>query len=326
MKKKVDINARDQRMLELLAEGASSKLMAKKMGYREGTMRVYLHDLYRKIGVPNKTNAVIWYFDRNKAKESVAAVAARSASMPSADQSFGDFALRENLHAALGAMNMFLGPYGRLWDVSRRLKGSDAPDAELDGRRRQSRALWEALLRADFAYAKGLHDQGTIEAICADSPTDAVLAVVLLLIGGYTRAAEKVVARLSRRRRIGPSLSESERTLMKSLRDAMDGGSDEALACLHRLAGAKPASSLLPQAAMAAMFHVYSARKDADRARETANALCALAEGTRQHLHAMGERPLYRQAELPRPPATKAKSVAAYRKRIAGARAATVDS
>ena len=308
-------------MLELLAGGASSKVMAKKMGYREGTMRVYLHDLYRKLGVANKTNAVIWYFDRSKAIAAAREPAA--AAGPAPEESFGDFALRENLYAALGAMNMFLGPYGRLWEVARRLKGG-ASDGAVERRRLQSRGLWEALLRGDFAYAKDLHDRGTLEALSAESPSDTVLAVVLLLIGGYSRAAEQVAGNFSRRKRGVLGISESERTLMNALRDAMDGRSDEALVCLYHLATAKSSSSLLPQIAKAAMFHVYRARKDRERARETANALCALAEDTRQQLQAMGERPLYRHAVLPRPPATGARSVAAYLKRIGGVRVAAL--
>ena len=61
------IDTRSRRMLELLAQGAGSKLIAKELGYQEGTMRVYLHNLYRKIGVGNKTEAVIWYLRRTGA-------------------------------------------------------------------------------------------------------------------------------------------------------------------------------------------------------------------------------------------------------------------
>ena len=51
------MDPRSERMLELLAEGASARVIAKKLGYSEGTMRVYLHNLYRAIGVRNKTEA-----------------------------------------------------------------------------------------------------------------------------------------------------------------------------------------------------------------------------------------------------------------------------
>ena len=59
--KQLMINDKDVKMLELLAKGASSKEMARDLGFREGTMRVYLHNLYRKLGVKSKTSAVSWY-------------------------------------------------------------------------------------------------------------------------------------------------------------------------------------------------------------------------------------------------------------------------
>ena len=43
----------------------AASALAKELGYQEGTMRVYLHNLYRKIGVGNKTEAVIWYLKRS---------------------------------------------------------------------------------------------------------------------------------------------------------------------------------------------------------------------------------------------------------------------
>ena len=64
MMKDIVVDTRSQRMLELLAQGAGSKHIAKELGYQDGTMRVYLHNLYRKIGVANKTEAVIWYLKR----------------------------------------------------------------------------------------------------------------------------------------------------------------------------------------------------------------------------------------------------------------------
>ena len=45
MTKNSTINAKELQMLELLAQGGTSKSMALNMGYKEGTMRVYLHDL-----------------------------------------------------------------------------------------------------------------------------------------------------------------------------------------------------------------------------------------------------------------------------------------
>lgn len=313
--KKIAIDTRDQKMLELLASGASSKVMAKKLGYRDGTMRVYLHGLYRKLGVANKTSAVIWFFDRAKAEQKSGAGPNVPDGPRTLDNSFGDFALRENLYAALGAMNMFLGPYGRIWEVAARLRGG-AVDSVTEARRRQSRLLWEALLRGDFAYGKALWDKGAAEPLCADSPSDGVLLAVLLLIGGYTRAGERTIAVLARKKKAGSGISESERTLVNALRDALDEGHDHALACLYHLATEKTVAPLLRQVSIAAMFHIYRAQGNLDLAQETANALCAASEDARQHLQAMGERPLYRNAALPQPRQADSKKLGAYLRKM----------
>src|SRR5271154_6142427 len=109
------LTERDLRMLELLGKGDSSKAIAKKLGYRPGTTRVYLHDLYRKIGVPNKTSAVIWYFDKLKARTSGPAPDTAPVARLSLEESVGDVAMRLDLFTALGAMSTLVGPFGRLW-------------------------------------------------------------------------------------------------------------------------------------------------------------------------------------------------------------------
>ena len=68
-----NIDARGEQMLELLAQGASARVVARKLGYSEGTTRVYLHNLYRAIGVRNETEAVIWHLGRTRAPEAKAA-------------------------------------------------------------------------------------------------------------------------------------------------------------------------------------------------------------------------------------------------------------
>jgi hypothetical protein len=52
---------------------------------------------------------------------------------------------------------------------------------------------------------------------------------------------------------------------------------------------------------MAALHYVYKQRHDHERAVGVANAIWAEAEGVRQHLQAMGEKPLYKDASLPAP-------------------------
>jgi DNA-binding CsgD family transcriptional regulator len=319
--KTTEINDRDRQMLELLAEGASNRVVADRLGYREGTMRVYLHGLYKKLGVANKTSAVIWYFDRLKEEGKAAGIPSGDGEALAAEESFGDMAWRENPLSALGAMSMFLGAYGRLWEVATRLKGA-APDARMERRRWQSRQLFEALLRGDVAYGKRLYDEDHLARLLVDSPSDAVLLACLLRIGGYTRAAERVHTQLARRRKGRPGLSTKEFALVTALREAFDGGAEGSLAGLYRLASENSSKPFPRHAAMAALYWGYRSLKDRERAVATANALLAEAESVRQQLLAMGERPLYRDATLPQPGAARAKSAAPKAAKPSAARVA----
>jgi DNA-binding CsgD family transcriptional regulator len=304
--KTTEINDRDRQMLELLAEGASNRVVADRLGYREGTMRVYLHGLYRKLGVANKTSAVIWYFDRLK-EEGRAAGAAGDGEAIASEESFGDVAWRDTPLAALGAMSMFLGAYGRLWEVANRLKGA-AADPKADRRRWQSRQLFEALLRGDVAYGKRLYDEDQLARLLVDSPADAVLLACLLRIGGYTRAAERVHAQLARRRKGRPGLSTKEFALVTALREAFDGGIEGSLAGLYRLATENSSKPFPRHAAMVSLYWGYRSLKDRERAVATANALFAEAESVRQQLQAMGEKPLYRDGTVPQPGASRGRA------------------
>jgi DNA-binding CsgD family transcriptional regulator len=288
--KSLTIDARDERMLELLAKGLSSRLIARQMGYREGTMRVYLHNMYRKIGVGTKTEAVIWHFGR-----SAAPPAARSEPAirpPGTVDLFGDMAVQEDLDAALGVMSHFTGPFGRMWEVGARLKGTPI-DAALTMRRARSRLLWRALLKGDAAYAKRLYDADMGAELLLDSPSDAVMLVALLTIGGYSGAADRLATRLTHKRKGGPpGATPREAALICALGEALDADDKSGLAGLQRLAGDKAAPAMVKQVALVMLFHAARARRDFDRARHAANAVWAEAEGARQQLHAMGERAL----------------------------------
>jgi hypothetical protein len=292
-------------MLELLAEGASARVVARKLGYSEGTTRVYLHNLYKQIGVRNKTEAVIWYLNRSHAQEQRPAQglpppSPQPARIPAqAAMSLGDMSLAEDLYTALGAMSSFLGPYGYVWEAGLRLKG-ESLDEKGVARRAQSRLLWRALLKGDYAYAKLLSDEGHAERMLQDSPPDAMLLACLLLLGGYSSASEKVVGALGAKRKGTGALTAREASLLRALSGALEydeGG----LTALHELAAENGRTPVVKQMAMAALFQVYRARKDGERARSTAMALWAEAESARQQLDAMGVRPLAREHALPRP-------------------------
>lgn len=324
---KSGIGPQEKQMLEMLARGASTREIAHALGYKEGTIRVYLHDLYKKVGVTNKTSAVIWYMDqaravpRRPAGSTVAVAMAPDNDVPPAEEDFGAMALRTNLYTALGVMHHFLGAHGKLWEVAHRLKGNDTRDPELDLRRRRSRRLWEALFRGDFTSAKKLAEEGEAAALAADSPTDAVVLGAMLLIGGFSGAATRHVALLAKRTKGARGATAKEQALLKALRDALEERSDEAVACLHVLATETGPNAVQRQLAMTALYYTYIAHRDTERARRTANALWAEAENTRQHLQAMGERPVARDVTLPEPAAGARKGVAQYLKTAALERA-----
>lgn len=303
------MDVRSERMLELLAEGASARVIAKKLGYSEGTMRVYLHNLYRLIGVRNKTEAVIWHLHRTRPGTAPAALP-QPAAMPDTNPAVpvgggcGDLALAEDLYTALGAMGLFVGPYGHVWEAGLRLKGTPI-DEKLVAQRAQSRLLWRALLKGDFAYGKLLSDEGHAERVASRSPTDAALITCLLSLGGYSGAAQRLVASLGDKRKGAAALTGREMALMRAVVDAMEGRGESSIQSLHGLASEGGRAPALKQAAMAALYHLYRSRKQGDAARRTADALWAEAETARQQLDAMGVRPLAREASLPALAATR---------------------
>lgn len=297
------VGPKEERLLSLLAEGGSTRALARKTRYSEGTVRVYLHRLYKTIGVRNRTEAVLWYLERGRAAS--AAVAEHAAAPATlADESFGEAALREGLLGALGIMESFLGPYGRIWQAGARLKGA-AADAATLARRDRARSLWRALLAGDFAYGKRVHDERLHEAPQEPGAEDVLLAL-LLQIGGYSRAADQLASRLARAKP-GQGVSAREVQLLRTVREAVDRDSADSAAALQRAGAQAAAGSTQRQLALAARFHVGRMRRDFDGARDSANALWADAEAARSQLEAMGIRllPRLRQAGTATAPSAK---------------------
>ena len=309
------IDDRDIKMLELLTQGGSSKMVAKNLGYKEGTMRVYLHNLYQKIGVKTKTSAVSWYLERmNRASDRDAHVEATPLA-PMPGETFGDMALRTNLLAALGVMSTFVGGYSRAWEVTGRLKGNTV-DEKAEHHRRASRQVWGSFLAGDFAYAKRLHERDGTPKLFIDSPSDCMLVVCMLFLGGYTHAAERVASHTVRRDKGRVGITSAEHKLMRALRDALYGRSEAALACLHHLSSEKNTQQPFRHAVLVALYYVYLQRRELEHARSVANAIWAEAEAVRQHLQSTGERALLGESTLPAPPAVAASNLRAYIEKI----------
>jgi len=319
------VDTRGRQMLELLSEGASARVVARKLGYSEGTTRVYLHNLYKQIGVRNKTEAVIWYLNRSRAQDSrpapampVPAVGPQAMGPDVGNaMTLGDMALAEDLHTALGAMGSFLGPYGHLWEAGLRLKG-ESVDEKLTSKRAQSRLIWRSLLKGDFGYGKLLNDEGIAERLLQDAPSDVVLVACLLLLGGYSAAYERLSAQLLMKRKGTGGATAREAALLRAVGAALEG--ESGLAALHEIAADNGRSPMVKQTAMVALFHVYRMHRDSERARATAEAVWAEAESARQQLEAMGVKPLAREHSLPRLVRGGARETAPARERAASTR------
>jgi Bacterial regulatory proteins, luxR family len=317
------LDARHQLMLELLAEGASARIVARKLGYSEGTTRVYLHNLYRAIGVRNKTEAVIWHLGRVRREEMrhAAAPAAAPALPPAAvGATVGEMALAEDLYTALGVMSSFLGPFGHLWEAGYRLKGGQLDEKAL-ARRAQARLLWRALLRGDFAYGKALYDEGVVDRLLQqDGPSEALLVACLLWIGGYSGAAARISSSLGDKRKGAAALGAREAALVRALHDGFERHPDAGIAALGDLAQESARAPLVRQLAMAALFHACRAARDTERAQRAADALWNEAESARQQLEAMGIRPLTREAAAGRAAKPAAATAAAARAKATASR------
>lgn len=282
------LSPKEEQMLALLAQGASTRAVARKLAHSEGTVRVYLHRLYRAIGVRNRTEAVLWHLDRVRAAAAPAAVVAA----PLVDESFGGVAAREGLLATLGIMESFLGPYGRMWQAAARLKGAAAEGGE-PACRGPARLLWRALLDGDFAYGKDVDDVRMQEPPKAPAVDD-LLQALLLELGGYSRAADRLASSLARAKP-GQGVTAREMQLLRALRDVLHRKPGDPLASLQRMT-TQPGGATLRQMALAALFHVARMGKDHDAACSAANALWADAEAARSQLEAMGVRLVPRAA------------------------------
>ena len=86
--KAANLEMKERQMLELLTEGASTRVISKKMGYSEGTVRVYLHNMYRKIGVKNRTEALLWQLEHRRGADPAAAAPAPRVRTVQSDETF----------------------------------------------------------------------------------------------------------------------------------------------------------------------------------------------------------------------------------------------
>lgn len=310
------ISEAQTKMLELLAKGASSKSIAQSLGYKDGTARVYLHALYKRIGVNNKTSAVTWYLTKVRNSTGVSGDSHQPTKVRA--DSFGDFAVKTDLLTSFGVMAIFIGPHSKMWEVANRLNSRDAEadPFELERIRARSRRLWDSFLRGDFAAAKREYDAGLFPKLFVESTIDAVVLSSMLLLGGYTASAKKAVASMPPKKgpRIGITLD--EKVALVAISDAVDSNIESAFAALHQLQTSNGSKPVFRQLVIVTLFHLYKMRGDLDRARIFANFIWADAEAIRYHLQALGENTLKVDNSNPDPPVVSPAILNKYMEKI----------
>ncbi len=63
----VELTDLDRRLLNLLAAGRSNQEVAQALSVSPNTVKYYLKNLFRKLGVANRTEAVSWYLRHHRA-------------------------------------------------------------------------------------------------------------------------------------------------------------------------------------------------------------------------------------------------------------------
>jgi DNA-binding NarL/FixJ family response regulator len=58
-----DLSVREREVLLLVAEGLANKQIAKRLGIAERTVKVHLGNVFRRIGVTDRTSAALWARD-----------------------------------------------------------------------------------------------------------------------------------------------------------------------------------------------------------------------------------------------------------------------
>ena len=56
------LTLREWEIIGLVSHGLSNKEIARRVDLQEGTVKVHLHNIYTKIGVPNRTALALWRF------------------------------------------------------------------------------------------------------------------------------------------------------------------------------------------------------------------------------------------------------------------------
>lgn len=53
------LTSREMEVARLVSQGLANKTVAGQLGLREGTVKIHLHNIYRKLGIPNRTRLIL---------------------------------------------------------------------------------------------------------------------------------------------------------------------------------------------------------------------------------------------------------------------------
>jgi DNA-binding CsgD family transcriptional regulator len=283
----------DRKMLELLLKGASGRTIAQSLGYKEGTTRVYLHSLYKRIGVKSKTSAATWYLDATADKGDALASPTIS--------NFGDMALKSGLLDSLGFLAHGVGPYGHIAEASvgRKPRIATAPSMQV---RALTRSLWESLLAGNFVEGKRQYDGGALTRLIVESPAGAVVLTLCLILGGYTSSAKRAIAALPPRKGGSLGATENELRVVRATFDAVERSSNVAVAALSLLTVESGARPEYRHILLATLFQFYRTRGDTEGAKATAHVIW------QEVMRAAAANDMATKSSLPSSPATKSLS------------------
>jgi len=53
------LTRREAQVAQLVAQGLANKVIAQYLGLRECTVKIHVHNIYQKLGVPNRTSLIL---------------------------------------------------------------------------------------------------------------------------------------------------------------------------------------------------------------------------------------------------------------------------
>ena len=60
------LTIRERQIVLVLSEGATNREIGRRLRLAEGTVKVHLHHIYRKLGIPNRTTLAVLVHTKTK--------------------------------------------------------------------------------------------------------------------------------------------------------------------------------------------------------------------------------------------------------------------